>query len=69
MSRVTISDGAKAVLALAEEKAKLQALALKLNAHLYTTLELAEKKAAQYRKGKQWWKNVEVIPVEVVWRT
>ncbi len=37
-------------------------------AHLYTTLELAEKKAAQYRKGKQWWKNVEVIPVEVIWK-
>lgn len=36
-------------------------------AHLYTTLELAQKKARQYRAHNQWYKNVEVIDVEVIW--
>ena len=36
-------------------------------AHLYTTEALAEKKAKYYRDRSQWYVNVEVIPVEVVW--
>ncbi len=36
-------------------------------AHLYTREDLAEKKAQQYRKGKQWYRKAEVVPVEVLW--
>lgn len=36
-------------------------------AHLYTKLELAEKKAKQYRKDPQWYAEVDIIPVTVSW--
>lgn len=37
------------------------------DAHLYTRYDLAEKKAQSYRKGPQWWKDVEIVTVRVVW--
>ena len=36
-------------------------------AHLYTTYALAEKKASYYKKNKQWYKDVKIVPVTVNW--
>lgn len=37
-------------------------------AHLYTSLDLATKKAAHYIKHKQWYADVKIIPVQVLWQ-